>query len=75
MKRTVKPRPVMPYDYKAGGFVEVPRGEVITHITPYMPYRYPKWLFWKKNKYFIAATTKNKIYLIDPDAQSVTEAT
>ena len=69
----IKPRPSMPYDYDTSNFVQLPKNDIITYITPYMPHRWPKWMFWKKNKYYLAVSTKNKLYLVDPETPSVTE--
>lgn len=73
---SIKPRPsIRDFDVNSGGFVEIPKNETITYVTPYMPFRHPKWQFWKKNKYYLAVVTRNKLYLVDPETPSVTEAT
>lgn len=57
-----------------GNYIEIlPKDQVISYVTPYTKFRYPKWMFWRKNKYYLAVVTKNKVYLVDPDVPSVEE--
>lgn len=70
----IKPRPSM------NRFIQLPKNhKIVTAQTYRLPHKkYPKWKFWRNEevRYGVAVvTTNNRVYLIDPEAETVEDVT